>query len=278
MLRLEEYIAKRKIEDHLNEFDVEQKVNNIKTSIDYVFEYFNQYLTLEGVENHSPEENERLNKYENTLREYSPELKRWFVQMYDETGHQVNKTIMKFCDNVSGYFLIYEDKEFRSVSYNCYAELIKKRPCLRDQTEKLYQFIKEYHLIITKREYENFGFPKISEKITKWLESTYSKYNVNIILVVERYLDEFGDNIDMWPSGSRMKAERPYPGHPYEYNYRRRSNMFNVNGFYSKYGNKPFIKGMKKTLEILMLQKWINGYDGNDSDFFEEYLMELKDY
>jgi len=97
MLRLEEYIAKRKIEDHLNEFDVEQKVNNIKTSIDYVFEYFNQYLPLEGVENHSPEENERLNKYENTLREYSPELKRWFVQMYDETGHQVNKTIMKFC-------------------------------------------------------------------------------------------------------------------------------------------------------------------------------------
>jgi len=79
MLRLEEYIAKRKIEDHLNEFDVEQKVNNIKTSIDYVFEYFNQYLPLEGVENHSPE------------------LKRWFVQMYDETGHQVNKTIMKFC-------------------------------------------------------------------------------------------------------------------------------------------------------------------------------------
>ena len=94
---LEEYIAKRKIEDHLNEFDVEQKVNNIKTSIDYVFEYFNQYLPLESVENHSPE------------------LKRWFVQMYDETGHQVNKTIMKFCDNVSGFFLIYVDKEFRSV-------------------------------------------------------------------------------------------------------------------------------------------------------------------
>ncbi|HCD42449.1 MAG TPA: hypothetical protein DEQ64_01680 [Lachnoclostridium sp.] len=72
MIRLEEYIARRKTEDHLNEFDMELKVSNIKKSIDYIFEYFSYYLPLEGAENHSAEENERLNKYEKALKEYSP--------------------------------------------------------------------------------------------------------------------------------------------------------------------------------------------------------------
>lgn len=72
---------------------MEQKVSNIKKSIDYIFEYFDNYLPLEGAENHSVEENERFNKYAKALKEYSPELIKWFLTIYDETGHQVNKTI-----------------------------------------------------------------------------------------------------------------------------------------------------------------------------------------
>lgn len=40
MLSLEEYIEKRKTEDGINEFDVSQKINNIRTCINYIFEYF----------------------------------------------------------------------------------------------------------------------------------------------------------------------------------------------------------------------------------------------
>jgi len=58
--------------------------------------------------------------------------------------------------------------------------LIKKRPYLKDETERLYQFIKEYHAVVTKRYYEYFGFPQISKKITPWLNDTYIKYNVNL--------------------------------------------------------------------------------------------------
>ena len=48
MLSLEEYIEKRKTEDGINEFDVSQKINNIRTCINYIFEYFDQYLSIQG--------------------------------------------------------------------------------------------------------------------------------------------------------------------------------------------------------------------------------------
>ena len=275
MIKLEEYIAKRKTEDHLNEFDMEQKVSNIKKSIDYIFEYFDNYLPMEGAENHSAEENERFNKYAKALREYSPELIKWFLTIYDETGHQVNKTIQKYCENTSGFLLAFEDSDFRTISYNCYAELIKKRPCLKDETERLYQFIKEYHAVVTKREYEYFGFPKISENITTWLNDTYRKYNVNLAAAIQKYLIyEFDDNVDMWPPGSKVKVDDPYNIHPYEYNYKKRTNLFNINSYCSKFGNKPFLKGNKKNLEILMMYTWL----GEKDDYFQNYLAEFKEY
>lgn len=45
MFTIEEYIAKRKEEDNLNEFNKEKKIENIKSCIDYVFEYYIYYIT-----------------------------------------------------------------------------------------------------------------------------------------------------------------------------------------------------------------------------------------
>ena len=50
MLSIEEYIAKRKKEDKLNEFNLEKRIDNIKLCIDYVFEYFNAYLDITEVQ------------------------------------------------------------------------------------------------------------------------------------------------------------------------------------------------------------------------------------
>lgn len=44
MLKLEEYIQKRKLEDEMNEYDISKKQENMKLAVDYVFEYFNGYL------------------------------------------------------------------------------------------------------------------------------------------------------------------------------------------------------------------------------------------
>ena len=275
MLTLEEYILKRKTEDGLNEFDSQNKMKNLKFSLDYVFDFYDQYLSLEGIEKKSAREIDNLNKYEKALREFSPDLRKWLVGIYEETGHQVNKTIQKYCDNTSGFLLSYEDSEFRNISYSCYAELLKKRPCLKNHTENLYRFIKEYHSIVSRKEYEHHGFPKISEKFTAWLEETYDRYGVNLEAAVNHYLlDEFWNNINLWAPGTKMKSDMPYKGHEFDYNYKKRINLFNINGYYSQFGKKPFLKGKKKMLEILMMFLWIGGFDGEYPDFLRTYLIE----
>lgn len=47
MLAIEEYIAKRKKKDNLNEFDFKLHSENMSTVIQYVMDYFNNYLNLE---------------------------------------------------------------------------------------------------------------------------------------------------------------------------------------------------------------------------------------
>lgn len=50
MLRIEECIAKRKKEDNLNGFDLDKRVENIKSYMDYIFEYYNNYLDTDEID------------------------------------------------------------------------------------------------------------------------------------------------------------------------------------------------------------------------------------
>jgi hypothetical protein len=74
MLSLEEYISKRKKEDQINEFDIESKPQNMQTCMNYIFEYFNQYLDASKLDEKTVLNEERLEKYKKSLRDYEPEL------------------------------------------------------------------------------------------------------------------------------------------------------------------------------------------------------------
>jgi len=178
MLKLEEYIEKRKTEDGLNEFDSSQKMNHIKTCINYVFEYFDQYLPLQGIEKRTVHGNEKLQKYEKSLREYSAEIREWFVSIYETHEKHANRIIANYLDNSGGGFpLLYQEAEFRALSYDCYADLIKRCPYLKNQTELLYKFVREYHMRQISR--NSYMFPEsISIGINHWLKDSLDRYNV----------------------------------------------------------------------------------------------------
>ena len=50
MLSIEEYIARRKKEDKLDEYDINKRADNIRICVNYVFEYFNNYQNITEVE------------------------------------------------------------------------------------------------------------------------------------------------------------------------------------------------------------------------------------
>jgi hypothetical protein len=69
-LRLEEYIARRKKEDRLNEFDANARVENTKVCVNYIFEYFNSYLSITEAEDKTALQNEKTEKYRKQLEGY----------------------------------------------------------------------------------------------------------------------------------------------------------------------------------------------------------------
>ena len=123
---------------------------------------------------------------------------------------------MSYLNSNEGFYLIYDEVEFQSVFYDCYAAFIKKAPFLKNQTEMLYGFIREYHNRETLRN-KNL-IPPISDDITRWLQDTLEKYNVSIAAAIERYLCYFYARPEIWPPRSRIKSK--YSFREYDYNYK----------------------------------------------------------
>ena len=125
MLNIEEYIARRKKEDRLNEFDVDSRTQNMKICVDYVFEYFNNYLDITEAEEKTVLHNEKLENYRKQLREYSPEVREWIVGIYNDYGKHLHRHVGNIMKENEFFFLYDNESEFRNASYDCYSRLIK---------------------------------------------------------------------------------------------------------------------------------------------------------
>lgn len=266
MLPIEEYIARRKKEDRINEFDSDQRNENMRVCVNYVFEYFNNYLNITEAEERTALKDEKLEKYRKEIRDYDQEVRDWLVGIYSEYGKQLNRYIGNILKEDVYFFLYNSEKEFRSLSYDCYAKLIKKHPYIKDQTEMLFLLIKDYHRVISNDgRYTDNVF--ISEEINKWMEETGFKHQVNILLFVSKWMDFFFDNEDIWPVTHRKKSTEKW--RKYDYDYKQKSNLFNIDSLYRKMPKKSYTKGRKQEFEILMMHWWIAG---QDDDYWQEYL------
>lgn len=271
MLSLEEYISKRKKEDRINEFDIESKTQNMQTCMNYIFEYFNQYLDTTKMDEKSVLNEERLEKYKKSLRHYESEIQNWLVGIYDDYDKQLNRSIVSYLKKDELYYLYNTDQEFRNASYDCYAQLIKKNPFLKEQTEMLFLFTKDHHRIQSnpKKDFENIY---VSEEVEEWINKTWNKHQVNLLAFASDYVNRFYDNEEVWDTKHRIRSKDSW--RKYEYDYKQKSNLFNINSLFRKISQKPFIRGRKQFLEILLMYCWLHEIDG-DEDYWQEYINNL---
>lgn len=106
---IEEYIAKRKQEDKLNEFDLDKRLENIKSCIDYIFEYYNNYLDISEIDQRTIINNERLNKYRKQLSNYCDNIQDWLVDTYDKHGNCMNRIIGNLLEDNELFFAMNTD-------------------------------------------------------------------------------------------------------------------------------------------------------------------------
>lgn len=264
MQTIEEYIARRKREDKLEEFDINARNDNTRICVNYVFEYFNNYLNITEAEEKTALKDERLDKYRNQLRAYDTEIIDWLVQIYSDHGKYVENQVDHILRKEEFFYLYNSDSELRSLSYDCYAKLIKKLPFLKDQTEMLFRLIKNYRYI-------NKQPPDTSCEICipvdEWIQETWVKHKVNLWSFVYRWLRNFSDNVGLWPITHRKKSQ----DFDDEYDYKQKSNLFNLDSLYRRMPKKPYTKGRKQEFEIIMMYAWIHSIEGDES-YWGEYL------
>lgn len=272
MFTIEDYIAKRKQEDNLNEFDKNKKIDNIKSCIDYIFEYYNNYLEINEINERTVLNNEKVKKFRKYLSDYNynEEVKEWLIYIFDKYENNMNIIIKHVIEKNNLFMLYYTEAEFRKQSYECYSKLVNKYTYLKSETEMIFQYVKEYHRDISSKE---INIPNFSDKMTKWILHTKESYGVNIVSFINQYMWNFWDEEEKWPRTHKIKVKSTYnDGWEYEYNYKKKSNLFNLDLLYAKISDRPFIKGKKQYLEVLMMYYFING---EDDEYLQEYLHKV---
>jgi hypothetical protein len=268
MQTLEEYIARRKKEDRLNEFDLNSRLENIRICANYVFEYFNNYLDITEAEEKTALLDEKLEKFNKQLKDYDPEVRSWLVNIYKDHGKHIHRHIGNILKEYEFYFLYNSDSEFRSLSYDCYSKLIKKFPFLKDQTEMLFLFIKDHHRV--RSQWAMNYVPDISADINEWIDNTWNKYHVNIKAFAVDWADRFYGDENSWPATHRRKSQ--YSWRKYDYDIKQKSNLFNLDSLYRRMPKKPYTKGRKQEFEVLMMYYWLHSLEGDEDGYWQEYL------
>lgn len=268
MLTIEEYISRRKKEDGIDEFNIETRNENARIFVNYVFEFFNNYIDITEYEERTALKDEKMDKFRRQLEEYDNEVVNWLVEIYSEYGKKINRNIGNIVKEDEFFWIYNSDEEFRRISYDCYARLAKKLPFIKDQTEMLFKFIKEYHYVQSKPNWQDNDIA--SEKINCWLNSTWEKYHVNLFKFACNWAEYFFENENLWPTTHRTKSK--YSFRKYDYTIKQKSNLFNIDSLYRKMPKKIFIKGKKQELEILMMYYWLHSLEGDDENYWDEYL------
>jgi len=80
-----------------------------------------------------------------------------------------------------------------------------------------------------------FGVPTISDEINEWVDNTWAKHQVNLLAFAFDRIDYFFNNEDRWPSSHRKKATNSW--RKYDYDYKQKSNLFNLDSLYRKMPN-----------------------------------------
>lgn len=282
-MKLEEYILKRKSEDGINEYDLEKRTENTRICVNYVFEYFNNYLDTRQADEKTVLHEQKIDKYRNIIKDYDPEVKEWLVSIYSSYGKYMHKQLMNLITD--DFFLLYDSEaEFRALSYEIYPKAIKHIKFLEGQSEMIFMFIKNAHSIRnTFNEYDRDFF--ISEGINEWIFDAYRKYGVNIYNFCIEWVDYFSNYPEIWPKGHKKKSEFYDKREEYkkfsaseslfwDYDYKQTNNLFGLDTLYRNMPKKTFTRGKKQEFEAVLMYCWLHRIESDDL-YWDEYSAKV---
>ena len=180
MLTIDEYIAKMKKADKLNEFDYLRISENMSAVMKYVMSYFNEYLTLETCDAEEIKFKHAVDKLQEEISIQYPRSKEFIINFYLQHRIRIHKELEKWVKNVPYFEFFYSDDDFDGLA-NAFCSSYKLNGI------NMIDYRRDIGILISEIKALNTSAPVPSEmlhldnNIVTWVRNTYGNYGVNLL-------------------------------------------------------------------------------------------------
>lgn len=265
MQKIEEYILMRKKKDKLNEFDFTRHSENMGKIIQYVSDYFNDYLTPEDFSNEVLKLQKNLKKSEKMLMTRYPQSHEFIEKFYLDNQKRVDTLIGKSYETFRDVDLYYRDEDFKKIAIDVIHNRLLIESTTDNDLNNVIVAVKEYHRY-TKSKPRRSEMKELDSTIVEWVMDSYRDYDVNIA--------DYAFDI-AWRWGEKY-VEHKYIRNEEEwydinkYDYRYQENPFDIDLEYEKHKELPFIEEKRDYLEMLVMYFWLFSVL-EDQSYWPEY-------
>mgnify|MGYP006288780115 CR=1 FL=1 len=268
MPTLEEYIKKRKREEGIDEFNVDERVANMGRCINFVVEFFDTYVDPNKKNMEYEKRKAKCKKYRKRIRNYPQDLVEWLVSIYMKYEARFDQRAKYIIRQDPIYLLSYNEDNFLKLADIFLSKYVSEIPIIKGKEVMIAKLFKaEIGLRHNKNSYSLQKYHQLGNKINKWLKETYKTYGINISVFASKYIFDFYDKTHEY----EYDKEKGKVYLVKAYDYKNSDNLFAIDEVYKKNKKKPFIENRKLELEILFMHFWLSEIFGEEG-FWEVYL------
>ena len=266
MLTIDEYIAKMKRAEKLDEFDFTKNTENMTAVVKYVMSYFNEYLCMETCDAEVIKLKHITEKLDEEIGKKYPHSKDFILSFYLQYRIRIHKELEKRIQNELYFPFYYTEQDFSSLAENF---------CNKYKIIDTYmnEYRKDIAILISEIKKCNTDVPHVSEmirldsRIVSWVRETYREYGVNLYAFAYDLSNSYYERY--------VKYERGDYGRQIfqvnNYNHRYNANPFDIDRIYEDNKQRPFLENKCGELEMIVMHEWLFNCIYDD-DYWSEYV------
>lgn len=266
MLTIDEYIAKKKKADKLDEFDYLKISENMSAVMKYVMSYFNEYLTMETCDAEEIKFKHATDKLQEEIAQKYPKSKEFIINFYLQHRIRIHKELEKWVRDIPYFSFFYSDYDFNSLAKDfCTSYKLSG--------DNMNQYCNETAILISEIKSCGTVCPSLTEmlhldnNLVSWVRNTYRQHGVNLY--------DFASDLSYSYYQKYVKYERDdYQSQGYYvnyYNHRYNNNPFDIEQIYEDNKHRPFLENKRGELEMLVMHAWLFS-EVYDDDYWPEYV------
>lgn len=266
MLTIDEYIAKMKRSDKLDEFDYTKQSENMGAVMKYVMSYFNEYLTMETCDAETIKLKHATDKLEEEIEKRYPKSKDFILNFYLQYKIRIHKEIDKWLEDLPYFPFFYSEHDFSSAAKNFSISYKIKGANMEEYESNITTLIAEIKQYNTEC-LSPSEMIHLDNNIVKWVKETYRQYGVNLFSFAYNLADTYHDRYVKYER--ERYGERLY--YVNNYNYRYNNNPFDIDRIYGDNKHRPFLENKRGELEMMVMHEWLFTMVYDD-DYWPEYV------